>query len=148
MCVCVVGGVKSTTCVWVVGRGGPEEKGVAGGDGCTASKRGIGRRTAISTATIFPSLLACLHVSAGQGAVVGVTDFVLQRLRSFQGIASTDVTVVEVSRQALEVMVKEVPEVATAMQVGCGLGVSSGERMQMLMLCWLCVSVRAGGAAA
>lgn len=53
---------------------------------------------------------------------MGVTDFVLQRLRSFQGIASTDVTVVEVSRQALEVMVKEVPEVATAMQVGFGLG--------------------------
>jgi hypothetical protein len=50
--------------------------------------------------------------------VVGVTDFVLKRLRSFQGVASTACTVVEVSRAALEVMVTEVPEVATAMQVG------------------------------
>jgi CRP-like cAMP-binding protein len=56
--------------------------------------------------------------TTGQGAVVGVTDFVLKRLRSFQGVASTDVTVVEIGREALEVMVTEVPEVATAMQVG------------------------------
>lgn len=48
---------------------------------------------------------------------MGVTDFVLKRLRSFQGVANTDVTVVEISRDALEVMVAEVPEVATAMQV-------------------------------
>lgn len=54
----------------------------------------------------------------GQGAVVGVTDFVLRRLRSFQGVASTDCTLVEISREGLEVMVGEVPEVATAMQVG------------------------------
>lgn len=49
--------------------------------------------------------------------MVGVTDFVLRRLRSFQGVASTDCTLVEISREGLEVMVREVPEVATAMQV-------------------------------
>ena len=48
---------------------------------------------------------------------MGVTDFVLRRLRSFSGVASTPVTVVEVSRTALERMVTEVPEVATALQV-------------------------------
>lgn len=60
--------------------------------------------------------------TTGQGAVVGVTDFVLRRLRSFQGVvASTNCTVVEISRAALEVMVTEVPEVATAMQVRVGV---------------------------
>jgi hypothetical protein len=55
--------------------------------------------------------------NAGQGAVVGVTDFVLRRLRSFQGTAVSECTVVEVTRAALEVMVAEVPQVATALQV-------------------------------
>jgi hypothetical protein len=57
---------------------------------------------------------------------VGVTDFVLKRLRSFQGVASTACTVVEISRAALEVMVTEVPEVATAMQVGTCHAVGRG----------------------
>jgi hypothetical protein len=55
--------------------------------------------------------------ASGQGAVVGITDFVLQRLRSFQADTNTECTVLEVQRGALEVMVKEVPAVATALQV-------------------------------
>lgn len=50
--------------------------------------------------------------------MVGITDFVLRRLRSFQAVATTDCIVVEISRAALDVMVAEVPEVATALQVG------------------------------
>jgi hypothetical protein len=55
--------------------------------------------------------------ASGQGAVVGITDFVLQRLRSFQADTNTECTVLEVQRRALEVMVAEVPAVATALQV-------------------------------
>ncbi|KAF6261741.1 hypothetical protein COO60DRAFT_1699671 [Scenedesmus sp. NREL 46B-D3] len=54
--------------------------------------------------------------ASGQGAVVGITDFVLQRLRSFQADTNTECTVLEVQRRALEVMVAEVPAVATALQ--------------------------------
>uniref|UniRef100_A0A383VST7 STAS domain-containing protein n=1 Tax=Tetradesmus obliquus TaxID=3088 RepID=A0A383VST7_TETOB len=54
--------------------------------------------------------------ASGQGAVVGITDFVLQRLRSFQADTNTECTVLEVQRGALEVMVAEVPAVATALQ--------------------------------
>eukprot|EP00878_Enallax_costatus_P013193 GHUV01013790.1.p1 GENE.GHUV01013790.1~~GHUV01013790.1.p1 ORF type:complete len:1035 (+),score=287.38 GHUV01013790.1:628-3732(+) len=56
--------------------------------------------------------------SSGQGAVVGITDFVLQRPRSFQADATSDCVVYEITRSALEVMVAEVPAVATAVQVG------------------------------
>lgn len=55
--------------------------------------------------------------SSGQGAVVGITDFVLQRPRSFQADATTDCVVYEITRSALEAMVAEVPAVATAVQV-------------------------------
>lgn len=58
----------------------------------------------------------------GQGAVVGVTDFVLRRLRSFQADSVTPCTVMEISRATLDVMVAEVPAVATALQVSAGAG--------------------------
>lgn len=48
--------------------------------------------------------------------------FVLQRLRSFQADTNTECTVLEVQRGALEVMVAEVPAVATALQVRLGGG--------------------------
>jgi hypothetical protein len=69
--------------------------------------------------------------ASGQGAVVGITDFVLQRLRSFQADTNTECTVLEVQRRALEVMVAEVPAVATALQVGCSCG------LRLLCICAL-----------
>jgi hypothetical protein len=53
---------------------------------------------------------------------VGVTDFVLRRLRSFQADSVTPCTVMEISRATLDVMVAEVPAVATALQVSAGAG--------------------------
>ncbi|KAF8062987.1 hypothetical protein HT031_003826 [Scenedesmus sp. PABB004] len=67
-----------------------------------------------------PAQLDTLEVerdfSSGQGAVVGITDFVLNRLRSFQAVTSSECVLLEVSRPALEAMVAEVPAVATALQ--------------------------------
>lgn len=63
--------------------------------------------------------------SSGQGAVVGITDFVLRRMRSFQADATSECVVYEISRSALEVMVKKVPAVATALQVSCASLVST-----------------------
>jgi hypothetical protein len=70
--------------------------------------------------------------ASGQGAVVGITDFVLQRLRSFQADTNTECTVLEVQRSALEVMVSEVPAVATALQVRDCVGLYSGQPVEAL----------------
>lgn len=96
--------------------------------------------------TTFRALPAQLDVfeversfSSGQGSVVGITDFVLQRLRSFQADATSDCVVLEINRPALEVMVKEVPAVATVLQVGNNVVGSafSGTASMRVLVIWV-----------
>jgi len=70
---------------------------------------------AVSLVPCTECLMCCLWL---QGAVVGITDFVLGRQRSFQADTSSDCVLLEISRAGLEAMVADAPQVATALQVG------------------------------